>query len=345
MIKPNWEIFRAKFSENPQFNFEWFCYLLFCREFNKPFGIFRYKNQSAIETDPIEINGQFIGWQAKFYDSTLSNHKDDLIDTIERANKDYPKISKIVIYSNQEWGQYRGNEPQGKKDAESKAKELGIELDWRTASFFESSFVVVDTEIISQHFFSLDKSIVNFLQEQETHSENILFDIQTSIIFNDRIIEIDRANDLKNLKESSAQVIILGGVAGVGKTALIKNYYEQIKGEIPLYIFKATEFDIANINILFVDSNFQDFVNAHDDIEDKIIVIDSAEKLIDLKNTDPFKEFLNYLINNNWKIIFTTRDNYLEDLNYQFFEIYKITPLNTDFRASFNRHIDIRFSA
>jgi hypothetical protein len=163
MIKPNWEIFRAKFSENPQFNFEWFCYLLFCREFNKPFGIFRYKNQSAIETDPIEIDGQFIGWQAKFYDSALSNHKDDLIDTIDRAKRDYPKISKIVIYTNQEWGQYKGKEPQGKKDAEAKAKELGIELDWRTASFFESSFVVVDNEIISQHFFSLDKSIVNFL--------------------------------------------------------------------------------------------------------------------------------------------------------------------------------------
>ena len=234
MIKPSWEIFRAKFSENPQFNFEWFCYLLFCREFNKPFGIFRYKNQSAIETDPIEIDGQFIGWQAKFYDSTLSNHKDDLIDTIDRAKRDYPTISKIVIYTNQEWGQYKGKEPQGKKDAESKAKEFGIELDWRTASFFESSFVVVDSEIISQHFFSLDKSIVNFLQEQETHSENILFDIQTTIVFNDQAIEIDRTDDLKKLKESSAQVIILSGVAGVGKTALIKNYYEQIKGEIPL---------------------------------------------------------------------------------------------------------------
>lgn len=28
------------------------------------------------------------------------------------------------------------------------------------------------------------------------------------------------------------------------------------------------------------------------------------------------------------EIIFTTRDNYLEDLNYQFFEIYNIAPLN-----------------
>jgi hypothetical protein len=49
MIKANWDIFRKKFSENPQGNFEWLCYLLFCKEFNKPFGIFRFKNQSAIE--------------------------------------------------------------------------------------------------------------------------------------------------------------------------------------------------------------------------------------------------------------------------------------------------------
>ena len=54
MIKPNWDIFKAKFSENPQNNFEWFCYLLFCKEFNKPVGIFRYMNQSAIETEPIK---------------------------------------------------------------------------------------------------------------------------------------------------------------------------------------------------------------------------------------------------------------------------------------------------
>lgn len=39
-------------------------------------------------------------------------------------------------------------------------------------------------------------------------------------------------------------------------------------------------------------------------------------------------EFASVLINNNWKIIFTARDNYLEDLNYQFFEVHKIIPMN-----------------
>ena len=75
MIKANWGIFKAKSSENPQYNFEWFCYLLFCKEYNKPFGIFRYKNQSAIETEPLEIGTEVIGFQSKFYDGTISSNQ------------------------------------------------------------------------------------------------------------------------------------------------------------------------------------------------------------------------------------------------------------------------------
>src|SRR5690242_18207577 len=111
MIKPDWNTFKAKFSENPQDNFEWFCYILFCKEFNKPFGIHRYKNQSAIETDPIEVDDELIGWQAKFYDASLSKHKDVLIDMIESTKEDYPGLSKLIIYTNQEWGQNKGKEP------------------------------------------------------------------------------------------------------------------------------------------------------------------------------------------------------------------------------------------
>ncbi len=73
---------------------------------------------------------------------------------------------------------------------------------------------------------------------------------------------------------------------------------------------------------------FQDFVYAHKDEVNVTVVIDSAEKILDLKNRDPFKEFLSVLIENKWRIIFTTRDNYLSDLNYEFIEIYKIAPLN-----------------
>ncbi len=328
MIKPNWEIFRAKFSENPQYNFEWFCYLLFCKEFNKPYGIFRYKNQSAIETNPIEAGNEVIGWQAKFYDTSLSNHKENLLSTIEKSKRDYPNITKLLFYTNQEWGQNKGQKPQGLIEVDEKAKELNIILEWRTASFFESEFVSTKTEVFAKHFFTSEKSIFDLIEEQQRHTQNILYEIQTCISFNNKSFEIDRNKHLAKLKDKSQQISILSGIGGVGKTVLIKKLYEQLKDKIPFFVFKATEFELRNINDLFVDFGFYDFVKAHKDEKTKIIVIDSSEKLLDLKNSDPFKEFLSVLIKDKWKIIFTTRDNYLEDLNYQFFEIYNIAPLN-----------------
>jgi hypothetical protein len=100
MIKPNWANFQTKFTDNPQKYFEWFCYLLFCQEFNKTIGIFRFKNQSGIETNPIIVDSEVIGWQAKFYETKLSDHKKDLIEMVTKSIRDYPELTKIIFYTN-----------------------------------------------------------------------------------------------------------------------------------------------------------------------------------------------------------------------------------------------------
>ena len=317
IIKPNWDIFRAKFSENPQNNFEWFCYLLFCKEFKIKYGIFRYKNQSAIETNPIEYNGDVISWQAKFYGTPLSNHKNELEDTLNKVKRDYPNVNKLYFYSNQEWGQNKGQMPQGLKDVEELAKKLGICLEWKLASFFESEFVVSENRIISSHFFTFGKSIFSKLEEMNKHSENLLKHINTEIFFKDKKIKIKREDEFKQLIKDSNQVCIISGVGGVGKTVLVKNMYEQFKENNSFYIFKATEFELRNINDIFGDYNLYDFLSIHKEVKNKTIVVDSAEKLLDLENTDSFKEFLSAIIEDKWKVIFTTRDVYLKDLNYQ----------------------------
>ncbi|MDP2638421.1 MAG: AVAST type 4 anti-phage nuclease Avs4 [Candidatus Levybacteria bacterium] len=334
MIKPNWDIFKAKFSENPQDNFEWFCYLLFCKEFNKPLGVSGYKNQRHLEHNPIEKDKKIIGWQAKFYDTPLPQHKLEIIGMVEGAKKDYPSITKIIFYTNKNWSQgKKHNDPQAKLDIDNKAKELDIEIDWNhMENFFKSPFVSVDHDLISKNFFTLDKSIFDLIEEQQKHTENILSEIQTHINFGGKAIMIRRNDILEKLKDESSQVLVLSGVGGVGKTALVKNLYEDTKEKAPFYIFKATEFELRNINDFFKDFDFQDFIKAHNETAGKTIVIDSAEKLLDLKTSDPFKEFLTILVENKWKIIFTTRDNYLEDLNYQFFEIYNIVPVNINLK-------------
>lgn len=334
MIKPNWKIFKAKFSENPQSNFEWLCYVLFCIEFKKNTGIFRYKNQSGIETNPISTGVEVIGWQAKFYETGLANHKSELISTLNKSKRDYPNINKIIFYTNEEWGQRHipdkpeQNDSQAKIDVETIASQLEIRVEWRTASFFESPFVTLENERIVKHFFSLEKSIIQLLWEKKSHTEAILESIQTSINYQNKVLEINRSNLLQDIldKLEREQVLIVTGMGGVGKTAVIKKLYEEIKQNTPFYIFKANEFETNNISNLFDGYNFNDFIDAHKEDEKKLIVIDSAEKILDLEKTDSFKEFISILLKHEWKIIFTARSNYLSDLDMQFIDHYEVKP-------------------
>lgn len=150
-------------------------------------------------------------------------------------------------------------------DVEEKAKELNVKLEWRSASFFESEFVSIKNEVFSKHFFTSEKSIFVLIEEQQKHTENILSQIQTSISFNNQDFEINRNKQLEELIDTPQQISILSGIGGVGKTVLIKKLYEQLKDEVPFVVFKATEFELRNINDLYADFSFFDFAEAHKD--------------------------------------------------------------------------------
>lgn len=64
MILADWNVFACKFSGNEQAAFEQFCYLLFCKKYGYEMGISRYFNNPGIETNPIAVDGEAIGWQA-----------------------------------------------------------------------------------------------------------------------------------------------------------------------------------------------------------------------------------------------------------------------------------------
>lgn len=335
MIKPDWDVFKAKFSENPQYNFEWLCYLLFCKEFDRPYGIFRYKNQSAIETNTIEVDGNEIGFQAKFYDTPLSSHKDDLLETLIKAKRDYPDIKELILYTNQEWGQgydklpkpVKAKQPAGQVETEDKAEELGIKLIWRTLSYFESNFVSIECEKISKNFFSDNGAVFKFISQQEMHTRAILENIHSTMSYQGDEFSVDRDDIYECLCSCEEQMIILSGVGGVGKTVEIKRLYKALKSSIPFFVIKATELELSRLDDLSSEGSVYDFVDCYGDSDRKVFVIDSAEKLLDLSNQDPAKEFINLLISNGWQVIFTTRDHYFDDLNFLCMEIYRLTPL------------------
>lgn len=327
----NWNNFKAKFNGKEQHSFEHLCYLLFCDEFNQKAGIFRYKNQAGIETEPIQHDGRWIGFQSKFYETKIGDNKEDIKDSITIAKTKNPNLSKIFFYINQEFSESSKKDqkaPKYKIEIEYHAKSNGVEIEWRVPSHFEKQLTLEKNITLAQHFFCLDKSVIDFIAELNQHTESILAPIHSKIEFNGNEIKIDRTSILENLNNTLNQssLVIISGEGGVGKTALIKDFYNGIKSTASFFVFKATEFNILNINDLFKSyGNFtlSDFIKGHQDIIEKDIVIDSAEKLSDIKNQEIFQEFITSIVESNWKILFTTRHGYLDDLKFQIIGVYR----------------------
>ena len=333
----NWNQFKAKFDGKEQSEFELLSYILFCYEHGNKIGLFRFKNQTGIETEPINIDGQYIGFQAKFYgDTKLSENKSGLMDSIKKAKNKNPELNKILFYTNREFSESSDKEekePQYKKDIEYFATNVNVEIEWRVPSHFEIQLMRPENKHIYEYFFTGSNNNFDFLNSLEEHTNNILFSVHYQIVYNQKNIKIKR-EELSQLEKSidDNQINIVSGQGGCGKTAVIKEFYEKIKGTIPFYLFKGAEFNIFNINELFGQykgSTLRDFVELHKSDEKKIVVIDSAERLVDIDEITPFREFLAALLRNNWKVIFTVRYGYLDDLRFQLIEILQQPNFNT----------------
>ncbi len=339
VVEINWANFRAKFNGKEQKIFEWLCSLLFYKEHGYPTGALRYYNQAGIEADPITVDGDVIGWQAKFIDSKISEHKSDLIAAIDVAKKENPALTRIFFYLNVDFPSSSKSgvkDPSYKTEIEEHAKSKGLNVTWRTAGFFETPFACEENANIAKHFFTLgEKSVIDFINELSRHTESILDPVRSEIAFNEKTIKIDRSLFTKRFKETlgSSPLVVVSGEAGVGKTAEIKDLYNQIKDTVPFFVFKANEFNISNVNQLFEDYGgftLSDLVHEYRDTKEKYLIIDSAEKLSDVERPEVFQEFLSTMRHGGWKIVFTTRLSYLDDLKNAFIQIYNVSfePLN-----------------
>ncbi|SUD92003.1 hypothetical protein [Psychrobacter phenylpyruvicus] len=239
IIKPDWDIFKAKFSTNPQDAFEWFTYLLFCRKHDLKEGWFGYKNQSGIEKQPLELEDKVIGFQSKFYDVPLSSKKNELIKTLNTTRANYPKLTHLIIYTNKLWGQGNGKDGKSKAliEIEDRASELGIEIIWNEHSFFESEFVTVENNDLARHFFTNDdyKGWDRFNDWSSTQSAidaPYFTDDDIKVILPNQKVEnasnvIEGINAIRNKLSQPKQSVRLVGLSGVGKTRLAQALFDE----------------------------------------------------------------------------------------------------------------------
>ncbi|WP_454973442.1 AVAST type 4 anti-phage nuclease Avs4 [Capnocytophaga gingivalis] len=328
----NWKNFEIKFDKKETWAFEQLSYLLFCEEFNNRIGLFRYKNQTGIETEPIEKGGKYYAFQSKYYTNSISNNKRDIIDSIKKAKSKNNQLNELYLYINQEISESSSKDskkPKFQLEIEKVAEDEGLTIQWRMPSHFERQLSLPQNKYINQLFFNIDPNEGNLIDEISHHNTNILRAIQTEILFEDKHIKIERSSFIKEIKGAieKDENVIISGDGGNGKTAILKEFYSKYYKEIPFCIFKATELNENHINDIFYLEHkymFVQFLNAYKDEPCKIFVIDSAEKLVELSNNEILINLIEELKENSWNIIFTTRYVYLNDLTFLLKENYHL---------------------
>lgn len=298
MVRPDWNIFEAKFSENPTKNFEWFCYLLFCEEFNQPYGVPRLYNQPGIETELISVGEDKIGWQAKYFTDKI-NHN-DIKDSIEKTIRIYPEITKLILYTNKDWGASKdGMYPGARQKLIDFCSQNNLVLEERCASYFDKIVSDENYQQITSFFFSNEHETRQAIQKQisrqgtqtiSDHTEKYEKQIDEQY-GNEKIRSIHSLNPLIDLlKEKIATTkfedlpdFYLKGVAGIGKSEELKKTYNHF-----ITVFSKPE-AFRNYQYVFIPFFYdlkeyqKDFFNFKDKESFYLLFLDSLDELSDEK--------------------------------------------------------------
>ncbi len=323
MFEVDWKAFAYKHSGHEQKAFESFCSMLFSVRFNQKGGLPRYTNHPYLETHPIEVGNDIVGWQAKYYEVSLSQKKSEIIGCIKNAKSEYPNLTKIIFYCNKDFGHGRGREkdPQTKREAESTAKELGLHIEWFMASQFESLSIVRDNSDIVEYYFSVKGTgLLEFRKQVVDTSRSHFGHIDENVQVNGKTFSIDRTAELACIsKHEFAQgPLVLAGQSGVGKTAIIKLFLYTEETDTPVVTINCRNAAswISEGDVLggFEGRSLNDVDSLFANNEKKYLIIDSAEGLLDCENPGLAERIIRFANNESWRTLYTVREPAAADL-------------------------------
>ena len=321
LAKVDWNAFEYIHSSNPREAFQKLTEQLFCFEFKQPYGIYRYYNQPHIETMPVHVGNDYIGFQSKYYDAStaLSDREQELINAIDGAYSRYPGISKIIIYINKEAGMSTKKGQSAPAYIErivNHGKNKGITVEWRGLNELETMLLNPVNSFLRDYFFATNGGIRKVFSHIKDHTNTIFKSLSSEINYHNQTIKISHSGTaLKSLWDSDKNFMIIHGDGGCGKSGLVKDMFEHTT-EYPVMAFKATDFDCSNISEFsrkFGDYIWDDLLQSFDDSPRKLCIIDSAEKALSMKYQDTLYDSIKALLSHGWKILFTIRSAYLDN--------------------------------
>lgn len=315
LVNVNWNAFAAKFGEASEAEFQLLCTLVFCRMYNRPFGIEAYRNHPGLESTTIEVNGKNVGFQAKFFLDKFSSHKSKILQAVLQAKKYHPELDELVFFLPMDLdfnSQGKGGKLSTKAQHEVENAAKGLTIKWFGHSQFQTTLSDKAYEYWTCHFFHLSPDILKLVESVEHCKERRFRNARNSIDVNGFHVTLDRSGSIKTILESQDRVIVVTGEGGVGKTSLLKSVDDDLSGSRFYCV------GLRELSDIFAEQNLAsswhigltDFLDLHSDCNERFLVVDEAEKtelLVPPGDTGRIVPILEEFHNAGWKIIFSTR--------------------------------------
>ena len=141
-------------------------------------------------------------------------------------------------------------------------------------------------------------------------------------------IEREEIGKIENILENN-QMVLVTGERGIGKSGISKTFFEKYCTNSYSIAIRAEEFNHPSIqNVLYglgLKSSINDIFSVSSLYNEKIIFIESLEKILELENNKAFIEILSILAKNpEWKIICTIRNYAVQQIIMNFISDYNI---------------------
>lgn len=319
---PSWNEFAGKYPDDPRNAFQALCRLLFRKRFGIGDALPYFYNHPGIETAPITMGTELIGFQSKYFtgETIDDSQAEEMIASINTAKRYNPNLTKIILFTNSVFYFPKPNENATKrqKKVEKAVTDQGMSFEWMFGDNILD--LVAKTPLANDLFFDLGSNISHLPKSVRKHNDRCFKDIDAVIPFREKVIKIDRQHYVKHISELLEQRnnVIIRGDSGTGKSAIVKQYWEGIEEtETSFFFLNGYQFGTNSVNDLFCldeDFTFSAFRKFFSDVDKKIVFIDSAEKILEQSNRLVFQVFLNELMEIGWQFVFTCKNTAADDL-------------------------------
>lgn len=349
MTEISWQIFKAKFAGKETSSFQELCLYVFCHICGLGTGVFSFSDHAGIETEDVLFQGKYTGFQAKFYTDHLPQKKNDIIDAITATRAHNTRVQKIIFFlpinpSGVSAGVDEEQKPQWMKDAEATAKDKYLEIEWFGTSRFQVVLDCKDLQFIARHFFDLAPDLWDFISTLGRMTDARLSFIRNSIKYKGANIHLEHPHELERLDDLNSRAItIISGVGGVGKTALVKDWFErQVSNDTFAIVMQTNEvleqFSDAEMAKAWHATLDDFFKNASQRYKSCVLVVDSIEKLASGQELSELLMVLHRFLCSAWKIVLTARTLFEQQIVSHFkkilpeasLEVLKVCPIHAD---------------